>query len=114
MGNEIWRSKEREIVSRYADRLAGIPADLPRSEPSPESASTRPAASVTSIEPSPGRTRRLPSTLLAWMLPSPLFNSTVPASTSALIDPSPVRATTLTLRGAVTTRLTDGDCQDPM
>ncbi|HET9492914.1 MAG TPA: hypothetical protein VFR15_01650 [Chloroflexia bacterium] len=47
MGNEIWRSKEREIVSRYADRLAGIPADLPRNEPQPE----RPASSSAAIPP---------------------------------------------------------------
>ena len=47
MGNEIWRSKEREIVSRYADRLAGIPADLPSDEPSPAT----PAESTTAIPP---------------------------------------------------------------
>ena len=35
MGNEIWRSKEREIVARYADRLAGTPDGLPRDEQEP-------------------------------------------------------------------------------
>jgi hypothetical protein len=49
MGNEIWRSKEREIVSRYADRLAGVAADLPSGEPSPD----QPAASTAAIPPAP-------------------------------------------------------------
>ena len=51
---------------------------------------------------------------LARMLPSPLFSATVPARSSAVIEPSPVRASTVSFRGAVTIRLTDGDCQDPM
>ena len=49
MGNEIWRSKEREIVARYADRLAGVPADLPRDEP----AAGRQASSNTAIPAAP-------------------------------------------------------------
>jgi hypothetical protein len=52
MGNEIWRSKEREVVSRYADRLAGIPADLPRDQPPPdrpESTSAIPPAPPTAL-----------------------------------------------------------------
>lgn len=50
MGNEIWRSKEREIVARYADRLAGMPADLPRDDPAPGQPAS---SSTTAIPPAP-------------------------------------------------------------
>jgi hypothetical protein len=49
MGNEIWRSKEREIVARYADRLAGMPPDAPRNEPS----AARPSSHTAAIPPAP-------------------------------------------------------------
>jgi hypothetical protein len=49
MGNEIWRSKEREIVARYADRLAALPNDVPRNEPAP----AQPASSTTAIPSAP-------------------------------------------------------------
>lgn len=54
MGNEIWRSKEREIVARYADRLAGTPDGLPRDEQEPGPPASTPSPSTkTAIPPAP-------------------------------------------------------------
>jgi hypothetical protein len=49
MGNEIWRSKEQELVARYADRLAGMPTDLPREEPETD----KPSRSKSAVPPAP-------------------------------------------------------------